>query len=208
MTATALSEFDTLVAEMVAMKIPREKAEAAARKELGIIPKSQLQQIRDDAEVAESEAEVERVADQIMGALGFAIIRLSQRRASKVTAGVPDRYYVHPRRLLAVWVELKSATGRPRPEQLQFAQLCRDADLAHVLGGIDALRAWLVENRVATFDASGLPQPIPVSDELERYWRQKQTYAAVMDVWRADGGLGPEPPRPIPPSARSSHDGA
>lgn len=204
MTATSLSEFDALVARMVAMKIPREKAEAAARKELGVVPKSQLEQIRDDADVAELEADVERAADRLMGMLGFATIRLSQRRASKVTAGVPDRYYVHPRRLLAVWVELKSSTGRPRPEQLQFARLCEDADVDHVLGGIDALRAWLVENNVATFDATGLPQPIPVSDELERYWRQKQTYAAVLDTWRAGGGLGPEPPKPTPPAKETT----
>jgi hypothetical protein len=157
---TALSEFDRLVAQMVAMKIPLEKAEAAARLELRIQPKSALEQLRDEALVAELEDEVLEDSDRLMRALGFVPIRMAQKRASKVTAGVPDRYYIHPVRKLALWYEAKTATGRARPAQLQFRQLCLDAGIHHVLGGFDALRTWLTEHQVATFDASGLPQPI------------------------------------------------
>lgn len=201
MTAAAVSEFDALVARMVAMKIPREKAEAAARKELGIIPKSQLEQIRDEAEVAELEDDVMAAGDRMMQALGFSVVRLAQKRASKITEGVPDRRYYHRKRRLVVWWEAKSTTGRQRPAQREFQIMCDDVGDPYVLGGVDALRAWLVENDVATFDASGLPQPVPVSDALERYWRQKLTYQAAMDAWRSAGGLGPEPPRPEPPTS-------
>lgn len=199
MTAT-LNEFDAMVANLVAMKVPREKAEAAARKELGIQPKSELEKIRDEAELAELEDEHVEAGDRLMGALGFTVVRLSQKRASKVTPGLPDRRYYHGKRRLFVWWEAKAEWGRQSKAQREFQILVESADDPYVLGGIDALKAWLVENNVATFDERGLPQPIPVSDELERYWRQKQTYAAVLETWRAGGGLGPEPPRPQPPS--------
>ena len=153
-----------MVAEMVARGIPRERAEASARAHLGIQPRSALEQIRDDAEISELEDDVVEEADRIMRALGFTVIRLSQKRASKVTPGVPDRYYLHPRRKLALWYEGKSSTGRARPEQLQFQQLCRDTGVHHVLGGLDRLREWLTWQRVATFDENGMPQPIPIQE--------------------------------------------
>jgi hypothetical protein len=160
MTAT-LTEFDQLVAQMTAMSIPRDKAEAAARKQLGIVPKSQLEQIRDDALVAELEDDVVDAGDRMMQSLGFTVIRLSQKRASKVTAGIPDRRYYHTRRRLKVWWEAKSATGKQRPDQRQFQMLCDATNDPYVLGGIEPLRAWLVDNQVASFDESGLHHPIP-----------------------------------------------
>lgn len=160
MTAT-LSEFDSLVARMVEMKIPRERAVIAARLELGIQPVSQLEQLRRDAEIDEDEDEVLEEADRLMRALGFVVIRLSQKRRSKITEGVPDRRYYHPRRRLKLWLEGKSSSGRQRPAQREFQLLCDATDDPYVLGGLEPLRAWLTANQVATFDESGLPNPIP-----------------------------------------------
>ena len=161
---TTLSEFDQLVSQMTAMGIPQHKAEREARHQLGIVPKSELERIREEAEVAQLEDDVVEEGDRMVRALGFTVIRLSQKRASKVTAGVPDRYYLHPRRKLALWWEAKASTGRARPEQLQFQQLCHDTGVHHVLGGLEQLREWLTWQRVATFDETGLPQPIRSDD--------------------------------------------
>lgn len=158
---SALSEFDQLVAQMVAIKIPRDKAEAAARQQLGIQPKSALEQLRDDALVAELEDDVVAEGDRMMRALGFDIVRFSQKRRSKVTEGIPDRRYYHRRRRLFVWWEAKSATGRQRPDQREFQILCDDTGDPYVLGGLERLRAWLTDHQVATFDERGLPLPIP-----------------------------------------------
>lgn len=162
MSPTAIDlELDQLVGEMVARKIPREKAIAAARAHLG----------RPDPEIPNAllgadarEGEHETAGDRLMQGLGFVVVRLSQRRKSKVTAGIPDRYYVHERRRLVVWWEAKTSNGRASPEQLQFARLHQRAGVNHVLGTIDALKQWLVDNQVATFDASGLPEPIPFEE--------------------------------------------
>lgn len=161
-TAPISIEFARLVEQiMTQWRVPRDKAEAAARRELGIEPKTVLEEIRDDALIADLEDDVVYAGDRLMQSLGFVPIRLSQKRRSKVTAGVPDRYYIHPRRKLALWWEAKSVRGSARPEQLQFQELCRSAGVHHVLGPLDALRAWLVENRVATFDADGTHHPVP-----------------------------------------------
>lgn len=42
-------------------------------------------------------------------------------------------------------VECKSATGRLRPDQVQFRDYCQKSNIAHVVGGVDAVIAWLIE---------------------------------------------------------------
>lgn len=163
MTATAHDlEFARLVDQIVTQwRVPRDRAEAAARRELGIEPRSALEEIRDDALIAELEDDVVDAGDRMMQNLGFVPIRLSQKRRSKVTAGIPDRYYVHERRKIVVWWEAKTVRGVASPAQLQFQRLHHNAGVHHVLGPLDALRAWLVENDVATFDEHGTHHPIP-----------------------------------------------
>lgn len=163
MTAT-LSEFDQLVAQIMASgkpPVPRERAEAAARLQLGIRPKSELERIRDDALIAQLEDDVVEAGDRMMMSLGFSIVRLSQKRRSKITEGVPDRRYYHLRRRLFVWWEAKGATGRQRPAQREFQLMCDATGDPYVLGGTELLREWLTRNRVAEFDESGMPHPIP-----------------------------------------------
>lgn len=164
--ATVLTEFERMVEQiMTQWRVPREKAEAAARRELGIHPRSAMEALRDDALIAQLEDDVVAEGDRIMQSLGFVPIRLSQKRRSKVTAGVPDRHYIHPRRKLAVWWEAKATRGQARPEQRQFLELCQQAGVNHVLGGLDELRAWLTLQRVAEFDELLQPHPIPFTTE-------------------------------------------
>jgi hypothetical protein len=42
-------------------------------------------------------------------------------------------------------VEVKASGGRLRPEQVAFRQACGEADVAHLVGGLDAVIAWLVD---------------------------------------------------------------
>lgn len=151
-------ELEQLVAEMVGRKIPADKARAAAKAHLGIVdaPPS-LDTLGKDAD--EDAHQVE--GDRIMRALGFDVVRLSQKQRSKVTEGLPDRRYYHRRRRLFVWWESKAAWGRQSPAQREYQLMCDESGDPYVLGTIDALKQWLVDNQVATFDESGLPQPIP-----------------------------------------------
>lgn len=47
-----------------------------------------------------------------------------------------------PRRLLVV--EVKAAGGRLRPEQAEFRAMCVASGTASVVGGLDAVIAWLI----------------------------------------------------------------
>jgi hypothetical protein len=64
--------------------------------------------------------------------------------------GLPDLLAFLPRgNLRAVQllvVEVKAERGRLSPEQEDFRDHCRAADVAHVVGGLDAVIAWLVAN--------------------------------------------------------------
>lgn len=42
--------------------------------------------------------------------------------------------------------EVKAADGRPSPDQKDFAQCCRAANVPHVMGNLDATIAWLIEH--------------------------------------------------------------
>lgn len=152
-----LSDLDAMVAEMIARKIPRDKAEAAARLHLGLAApdpvNALLEQAREDEHVVEG--------DRLMRSLGFDAVHFSQKRRSKVTAGIPDNRYYHRRRRLFVWWESKAAWGRQSPAQREFQLMCDESGDPYVLGTLGALKQWLVDNQVATFDESGLPTPIP-----------------------------------------------
>lgn len=47
------------------------------------------------------------------------------------------------RRLL--FVECKAAGGQLRPEQVVFRDLCGEADVTHLVGGLDDVLAWLTD---------------------------------------------------------------
>lgn len=166
MTISALTEFDRMVEQLMAQwRVPREKAEAAARRELNIQPRSAMEALRDDALIAQLEDDVVEAGDRVMQALGFAVVRFSQKRRSKVTEGIPDRRYYHRRRRLVLWWEAKSATGRQRPEQREFQLLCDAVGDPYVLGGLVQLQAWLERAGVVSgWEPNGLPVPTPIPE--------------------------------------------
>ena len=69
------------------------------------------------------------------------------------TPGLPDLIASVKGHMLMV--ECKAAGGRLRPEQRVFQQACQDCGVAHVVGGVDEVVAWLVGEGLLA--ASSLP---------------------------------------------------
>lgn len=64
--------------------------------------------------------------------------------------GLPDAIAALKGRM--VMCEFKAAGGRLRPEQAAFRQACQDCGVHHVVGGVDALVAWLVAEGLVRTD--------------------------------------------------------
>lgn len=64
------------------------------------------------------ESEVEQQCDRLAVRVGYTVIRLSQRRRTRIHPGLPDRRYQGPRG--AVFFEVKPADGRLSTEQFDF----------------------------------------------------------------------------------------
>lgn len=159
MTA-GLSAFDLAVAELVALGKSRDVAEQLVRSQLPHLAPARIE-VREDA----LEDEHVEKGDDLMRALGFDVVKLSQKRRSKVHEGLPDRRYYHVRRRLFCWWEAKAAWGRQSPAQRDFQWLCDATGDPYVLGGLDALKDWLVAAGVCfAFDPNGLPMPTPTPE--------------------------------------------
>lgn len=68
------------------------------------------------------------------------------------TPGICDVVAFVPRAGLLM-VEVKAKGGRLRPEQSHFRDCCREHHVAHVVGGVDEVIAWLVGQGILRADA-------------------------------------------------------
>src|SRR4051812_25864163 len=100
--------FDEIVLGMIAQGVPKERAEASARRELGMTGRIAGDRPDDGA----LEDEHVEAGDKLVRALGGHVVRNSQKRASKVTPGVPDRIYFFPAHRRAFWWEAKRDGGK------------------------------------------------------------------------------------------------
>jgi hypothetical protein len=135
---------ESLAAQLVAAGVPRDRALARARLELGV-PDS-CSEAAALADESRDEKAIVAQADRQMRALGFVVVNFSQPRASKQTPGIPDREYFHPARGLFLKWEAKAPTGRQSPAQAQYQTWCEAAGIPYVLGTDDALYQWLVDH--------------------------------------------------------------
>ncbi len=133
-------------------------AEAARRAELqrrGLPFTAPLELTRTQAERDADDERLEKLhehaGDKQMAALGFEVVKFSHPGKTKQTPGIPDRRYYHRARKLVLWWEAKSATGRQRPDQKLFQEMCEASGEIYVLGTDRDLFAWLVEHRVAAW---------------------------------------------------------
>jgi hypothetical protein len=107
----------------------------------------------------EADARLEKAhelsGDRQLAALGFEVVKFSHPGRTKQTPGIPDRRYYHRARRLAFWWEVKSASGRQRPDQQHFQEMVEAAGELYALGTDQDLFAWLVARGIAVRDASG-----------------------------------------------------
>lgn len=65
-----------------------------------------------------------------------------------------------------LFIEVKAVGGRLRPEQIVFRDTCHAAGVQHVVGGLDAVLAWMVERGVVK--AENVPHHRRPTDEQNR----------------------------------------
>lgn len=81
------------------------------------------------------EAEVKAEVTAFLKRIGWKTWSTSDGRVSRNTPGLPDLWAMHAH-WGTFWCEVKSETGKPSPEQLEFAKLCRSGEVGYVMGGI------------------------------------------------------------------------
>lgn len=87
---------------------------------------------------------VERECRAVFERAGCTVYSTSQRRASHVSAGVPDLLvFAPPGHHWSAWWECKSGRGALTEAQRKFALHCQRADVLHGVGGVRAARAFL-----------------------------------------------------------------
>lgn len=91
-----------------------------------------------------TETEVSQLCDSLAAQLGWTVERYEQRRATRITEGLPDRRYVHRARGLRIWVELKAPDGKLTAAQHQWLVAEQQAGaLALVVDSVHVLRHLL-----------------------------------------------------------------
>lgn len=94
-----------------------------------------------------SEKHEEEAIDKHALARGAFVYRLSQARETNQTPGLPDRYIVWPD--IAVWWEVKSATGVASQAQVRFAQQCAANGTPYGIGTAADFLDWCRLHRKA-----------------------------------------------------------
>lgn len=114
----------------------RRKARRNAGKPLHETPAELEQRTRSDDNRLEKE--IQRDCVRIYRANGCVVYETSQKRAAKVTPGLPDLIVFHARAKAMWYHEVKTATGELRPDQRDFQEQCQLTGTPHYVGGIEA----------------------------------------------------------------------
>ncbi len=98
---------------------------------------------------------VQQQVANLLRSVGSGVFILGTRRrrddyqGTMQTPGVPDVLAFVPNRGTGHWellaVECKAPGGRLRPAQRVFQEYCQHAGIAHVVGGVDDVIAWLIQ---------------------------------------------------------------
>jgi hypothetical protein len=135
------------------------------------------------------EKDEEKDADRFVARLGGTVIRLSQRRKSKVFAGLPDRrYHVFG---FAMWAEIKTDKGQITRAQYEFlkaehalgnqvfagtaqalARFLQDCDRGRVTEK-NADAGWLAVDNVAARGFRGEPKGRLLKDGTRKFYTRK-----------------------------------
>jgi hypothetical protein len=156
-----LSEADEMRATMRGMRIPEHAIERAIQQAQakGLVERPAPPNAVE--ETARLEREVQAAGVKQLRALGFVAVNYSQPRATKQTPGVQDTEFFHPRRGVFLKWEVKTLTGEPSPDQVQYAEWCRACNVPYLCGTDQDLFAWLVERGIAARVEGGLLIALP-----------------------------------------------
>lgn len=105
------------------------------------------------------EKAVQAAIVELLEALGGTVYVLGTKRrkgdyhGTMQTPGIPDLLAFLPQppdvnsRIEArqLWVEVKAHGGKLRKEQREFAEHCYDAEVEHLVGGVDVVIQWATE---------------------------------------------------------------
>ena len=105
---------------------------------------------------ARSEKAIQADAEQLCRMAGCTVFHMSQARATKQTAGIADAFVTAPTVGTACWYECKKPGGVQSPAQREFQSACERSGVTYVLGGIDAMEAWLIQIGLARRDGGQL----------------------------------------------------
>jgi hypothetical protein len=101
------------------------------------------------------EKQIELAGDKQLAALGFEVVKFSHPGKTKQTPGIADRRYYHRARRICFWWEAKSATGRQRPDQRLFQEMCDAVGDPYCLGTDRDLFTWLLARYPLVRDEQG-----------------------------------------------------
>jgi hypothetical protein len=142
-----------------AVGVPLEKAEREARRQCADAPDPAPVESARDAAVDEK-AEQRAVWGRFT-VCGFHGYWLSQARASKQTPGLPDLWFVHRIKPVALWWETKRQVGGEHSDaQIEFAAECSRAGVGYGTGDRYHAEQWLVAHGFAQL-VNGVLEPIP-----------------------------------------------
>lgn len=159
----SILSFDEIVLGMIAQGIPKERAEQAARRELGMT-----------GPIAGAELETDALEDKhvnagkdLVRALGGFVYSSVQKRRAKVTPGQPDTLIFFPRHRLMLWWEAKASWGRQSSAQRDFQELVEACGGHYVLGTYEQLEAWIIAHAIGRKEADGTWTPLPFHPLIE-----------------------------------------
>lgn len=153
---TAILDYDAMVTHLVALKVPRDKAEARARELCGV-PAPDPAAERDAA--ALEKVEQFEILKRFR-TFGFKVYWLSQTRAAKQTPGIPDLWCMHTTLPFAFWWEAKRQKGgRFSAEQLEFRELALSTGVGYGCGDRFAAEEHLITLGLAHRDR-GVLEPV------------------------------------------------
>jgi hypothetical protein len=140
-----------------------ESRRRAARRAQGLpfdeTPKETEQRERLEDDRLESEIQAECVKEY--RARGFIVYEgLKERRKTRIDKGHPDLELFHPRARWHGYHEVKTPTGKLRPDQEDFRESCLATDVPHYVGGMEACAAAIdeVSRRLEKAGEPGIPE--------------------------------------------------
>lgn len=135
----------TDVMSMTADEIRAEAERRRRRREKGLpiedTPAEKEQYAREEDD--RLEREIQRDVVRLYRAHGCVVYETSQRRAAKVSPGIPDLIVMHTGARVQFYHEVKTPSGKLRPDQKDFRDQCLASGTVHIVGGVAAAERQL-----------------------------------------------------------------